>query len=187
MTVDARYVCTSPEMRRLEEIATESGSAESTLMETAGAAIFREIRKAADPIAGKAILVLVGPGNNGGDGLVISRHLALARAAVTVLLSRARGDDPLVDLAESAGAAVSLYAGGDVRAAFADSDLVVDCLLGIGSSPPIRGSIGKMLREVAGLNVPLRIACDIPSGTDADTGAADEVAFNARRLFGRGA
>ena len=74
---------------------------------------------------------------------------------------------------------MSLYADGDVLAAFADSDLVIDCLLGIGSTPPVRGSIGKMLREVTGLVEPFRIACDIPSGTDADTGAADDVAFNA--------
>ena len=179
MTAAPRRVCAISEMRKLEAAAMDAGIAEGRLMENAGAAVFREISAAAGGLPGKSAVILAGPGDNGGDGLVIARHLARARALVTVILSRPRESDPLVDAAANAGARVIVFSDGVVRARVANDDIVVDCLLGIGSSPPLRGEVERILKEVSGLKGPLRVACDVASGTDADTGAADENAFSA--------
>lgn len=174
-----RRVCTISEMRKLEAMAIKAGMDKRQLMENAGAAVFREISAAADSLAGKSVLVLVGPGDNGGDGLVIARHLALAGASVTVVLSRPRDSDPLRDSAAKAGARIAGFADGIARGCAASSDIVVDCLLGIGSSPPLRGEIERILRDIEGVNGPLMVACDVASGIDADTGKADKKAFSA--------
>ena len=179
MTVAPGRVCTISEMRRLEAAAVGAGIAEGRLMENAGAAVFREISAAANGLPGKSAVILAGPGDNGGDGMVIARHLARARALVTVVLSRPRESDPLVDAAAEAGARLVVFSDGVARRCAASSDIVVDCLLGIGSSPPLRGEVERILKEVHGLKGPLRVACDVASGTDADTGAADDNAFSA--------
>ncbi len=179
MTVAPGRVCTISEMRRLEAAAVGAGVAEGQLMENAGAAVFREISAAVDGLAGTSAVVLAGPGDNGGDGLVIARRLARAGALVTVVLSRRRGPDPLVDAAAEAGARLVVFSDGVARGFAASADLLLDCLLGIGSTPPLRGEVERILKEVDGLKGPFRVACDVASGTDADTGAADANAFSA--------
>ena len=172
------HVATTAEMRELERAAVEAGIAESQLMDDAGAAIAAEIVGMTAPLPGRKVLVLVGPGNNGGDGLVIARHLARAGASVDVVLARPLPDDRNLDLALAEWVRVHVFAEIRLPRLARDADLIVDCLLGIGSVPPLRGVLLEMLQQTADIPA-FRVACDVPSGTDADTGAADREAFRA--------
>ncbi len=172
------HVASVAEMRSLERAAAEAGIAESQLMDLAGAAIAAEIIRAAAPLSGQKVLILVGPGNNGGDGLVIARRLARAGASVDVVLARPRSDDRNLDLALAEWVRVHDFAETRLSRLARHADIIVDCLLGIGSSPPLRGAVLEMLRQTAG-HPALRVACDVPTGIDADGGAADAEAFAA--------
>ena len=92
-------------MARLERDAATFGRSTNDLMEQAGLAIAQEIRMVLGGTAGRRILTLVGPGNNGGDGLVAARHLARWGATVILYLAiNRRDDDPNLRLALSEGA-----------------------------------------------------------------------------------
>jgi NAD(P)H-hydrate epimerase len=80
-------VFTAEEMRRLDRRAmTELGIPGTTLMESAGAGAAREIRAAFGALRGKTVVILCGKGHNGGDGLVVARHIKRSGAHVRVLL-----------------------------------------------------------------------------------------------------
>ena len=172
------HIATVAEMRGLERAALEAGTPEAQLMDDAGAAIAAVIAREAPAGPGRRVLVLVGPGNNGGDGLVIARHLARGGAAVEVVLARPRVDDRNLELARAEWVRVHDFAEVRLRRLALRADVIVDCLLGIGSEPPLRGVLLEMLQQIAGVPA-LRVACDIASGIDADTGAADTEAFPA--------
>src|SRR4051812_22051966 len=86
-------VVTTAQMRALEQATVEAGATWSGLMERAGLGVAQVATRMLATVQGKYILVLVGPGNNGGDGLVAARHLYDAGAHITLYLWR-RGDDP---------------------------------------------------------------------------------------------
>ena len=132
------------------------------------------------------VLALIGPGNNGGDGLVAARHLQRWLGGVTAVILAARpGDDPKRALALDAGVTV---VGPDddplgvLRRDLPTADLVVDAVLGIGATRPLAGVIRDAVELVnaaragGGLQV---IALDVPTGIDADTGDADPNALDA--------
>src|SRR5438874_171284 len=84
---------TAAQMRALEQAAVDAGISLDELMEQAGLAIAQEAWMTLGVVAGRRILVLVGPGNNGGDGLVAARHLAEWEADVAVYMLAPRQDD----------------------------------------------------------------------------------------------
>ena len=87
-------IVTAQQMREIDGKAAESGISTEFLMENAGRAVAEETREFVDFIAGKSILALVGPGNNGGDALVAARYLHEWGADVSVyLLSERPADD----------------------------------------------------------------------------------------------
>ena len=135
------------------------------------------------------MVVLVGPGNNGGDALILARHLSRDGAAVICWAARQRAADPLVRDAVSWGVRWKLWAGDPAPLVrdVAPAACVIDGLLGIGSAPPLRGGIGEMLAALPSVPGQTRIAIDIPSGTDADTGEADRHAFSATLTLSPGA
>ena len=79
-------VVTARQMRDIESRAGEAGVSAATLMETAGLRFADCVRQHMGGAAGSRVVVLVGPGNNGGDGLVAARHLHEWGASVTVYL-----------------------------------------------------------------------------------------------------
>ncbi|MCZ2111840.1 MAG: hypothetical protein LC118_20165, partial [Dehalococcoidia bacterium] len=83
---------TVAQMRELEQAAIAAGSSEAQLMEEAGLAVAQEAWMLLGTLEGKRIVVLAGPGNNGGDGLVAARHLADWGAEVLVYVPIARRD-----------------------------------------------------------------------------------------------
>lgn len=134
---------------------------------------------AAQPVAPASVLVLAGPGNNGGDALVAARHLKAAGVGVCVMLA----GDP-ARLPPDAGRALDgwLAADGSVNTdwpAFGP-DLIIDGLLGIGISRAPAGAIAGLVRNANASGAPV-LAIDVPSGLDADTGVALEPAIRAQR------
>ncbi|MFQ5872734.1 MAG: NAD(P)H-hydrate epimerase, partial [Dehalococcoidia bacterium] len=181
-------IVTSDEMRGLEERCAGEGISTSQLMENAGLAVAEEVRRWRGGVAGSHIAVLVGPGNNGGDGLVMARHLHDWGANVYVYLCAPRPEaDPNLRLIldreitpEQAQDDSELQG---LRRILDTAEIVVDAVLGTGRSRPIGGVLKEVLTTVgkARADSPrLRIvALDLPSGLDADTGKVDPAVLGA--------
>jgi ADP-dependent NAD(P)H-hydrate dehydratase / NAD(P)H-hydrate epimerase len=172
---------TSAQMRDLEARAEAAGVSSADLMQNAGLALAQEAWMLLGTLEDRRIVVLVGPGNNGGDGLVAARHLAEWGVEVPVLLLQRRDDDPLVAALRELDVPMAILSeenGIDLlRGALGGADLVIDALLGTGSSRPIEGVMAEALDAVAtartGAYPPKILAADLPSGLDADSGAVD--------------
>ena len=172
---------TTEDMRVLEQHAADAGVPPAQLMENAGLAIAQEAWMLLGTLEDRVILVLAGPGNNGGDGLVAARNLYDWGAEVRVYLTRARPDDDHAE--ELRGREVAMTSAED-DADFAilgewltAAHLVVDALLGTGRARPIEGQMASILDRLAaarrGPISPRLLAVDLPSGLNADTGAVD--------------
>ena len=153
-------------MRAADAAAIAAGTAGRELMERAG-------RGLADVVAQELpeglIAVVCGKGNNGGDGYVAARVLRESGREVRVLacapVSALEGDARAAADALTGPPAVAVAAGGLEGAAG-----VVDCLLGTGSEGAPRGVTADAVRLIRGSGLPV-VACDVPSGVDASTGA----------------
>jgi len=159
----------------------ESGVPIPQLMESAGLAVAQEAWLLLGELAERRILVLCGPGNNGGDGLVAARHLKDWGADVIVALLKPREDDPnLTQLTERETPTITLTddaAWKRLDEALGGAELVIDALLGTGRAREIEGDLAALLdrlRDARARRLPPRLlAVDLPTGLDADTGAAD--------------
>jgi ADP-dependent NAD(P)H-hydrate dehydratase / NAD(P)H-hydrate epimerase len=87
-------IVTAQEMRHIEDECAGLGLTSAVLMENAGRAAAQQILRLFGPLNGKRAVVLAGPGNNGGDGLVAARHLAGMGASVCLYLGEPRPNDP---------------------------------------------------------------------------------------------
>lgn len=130
-------------------------------------------------------LILIGKGNNGGDGLVCARHLADAGVRVSLLYAeepeRLGGEAALQQqIAAALGLPGEVYAPGAVAAARSRGVTgIVDALLGTGAKGAPRGAYASLIREANESRLPI-VAADIPSGLDADTGAVHDPCIEAR-------
>jgi NAD(P)H-hydrate epimerase len=177
---------TAEQMRELEQAAVRAGASEQELMAAAGLAAAQEAWMAAGAVEGRALLVLVGPGNNGGDGLVAAHHLSEMGAQVGIYMLAARDDDDplwrtvIEDDIPATGVAVDDEALSNLESMLGQSSLVLDALLGTGASRPIEGDLAKVmgrLREARERELPPQlIALDVPTGVNADTGHVDPAA-----------
>jgi len=170
------------EMRDIEKKAGGLGVDASTLMERAGLGVAREVAGVLGDVSGRGVLVLVGPGNNGGDGLVAARHLRDWGARVSLyLLGRENPEEPL--LVECRRRQIPWARAEEdqdqaVLGRFlASADGVVDAIFGTGRFRPLEGVFKPVLERVTeekrrrpALKL---IALDLPSGLDADTGRVD--------------
>ena len=173
------------EMRRIEEGAIARGVPVEELMQRAGRAVADVVGEALDGrVVERRVLVLAGPGKNGGDGLIAGRILAQRGAYVTVALPLpTRHPDLEADCHAAGCTTIPDPAGagaGALTQAVTSSDVVIDSLLGTGRSRAISGPIEAVLSAVeqAG-GTPLMVAVDIPSGLNCDTGGVDEKTFYA--------
>jgi NAD(P)H-hydrate epimerase len=181
-------IVTVQQMRQAEADANAAGLSFARMMENAGSAVAQEIARRVS-VQGRSVLVLVGPGNNGGDGLVAARYLSDLRAVVSAYLLQARPDgDKNLRMALERKVSV-VYAGDDAQQVtlarlVAQADIIIDALLGTGIARPIEGALQEMLTVVAAAVAgrpqrPLIVAIDLPSGLNADTGAVDPVTLPA--------
>ena len=166
-------ILTTAEMAEADRLAKASGIAGIELMENAGRAV---ADAAGAVLQGQRVVIVVGPGNNGGDGFVAARHLAERGYSVRVSLvgeqKRLKGDAAL---------AADRWSG-PVEAAspvsLTDCDIVIDALFGAGLARDVEGLPRAMIRAMNAAAVPL-IAVDLPSGVNGTTGAVMGVAVNA--------
>jgi len=175
-------ILTASQTRQLEQSCAGIGLPSEKLMENAGRAVAEEVKRILGGAEKRHILVLIGPGNNGGDGLVAARHLHDWGARVTVyLLGRRADDDPNLKLVRERDIACVEAAKDEGFSQFSDSlasaDAVIDALFGTGTARPFSGNILSVLDKV---NMAKKkrpkwriIALDLPSGLNADSGAVD--------------
>jgi hydroxyethylthiazole kinase-like uncharacterized protein yjeF len=153
------------EMSAADEAAIASGIAGFTLMERAGRAVADAVSRRGRP--GERVLVLCGPGKNGGDGFVAARLLAARGFAVTLALAGERGQ-----LTGDAGEAAAgwqepVLAIAEVRPE--DHAIIVDALFGAGLNRPLDGAVGALVERVNASDLPV-ISVDVPSGVSGDSG-----------------
>ena len=171
---------TNAEMADADRRTIASGVPGMRLMERAGAAVADAVR-ARFPY-GSRVVVVAGPGNNGGDGFIGARLLAEMGYHIRVLLvgevARLRGD------AASAAKAWTAASLGPIEAAepaaLAGADIVVDALFGAGLDRPVEGLARAMIEGLNASGVPI-VAVDLPSGINGTSGAVMGTAVKAFR------
>ncbi|RZF66217.1 NAD(P)H-hydrate dehydratase [Sphingomonas populi] len=157
---EGQPILTAAAMRAAEDRAIAAGSSVGALMERAGAGVAEAVRRLA---SGAPVLILCGPGNNGGDGYVAARVLKANGAEVRV----AALGEPKTEAALAARAAW----GGAVEA-FAEvgeAPIVVDALFGTGLTRSLDDAVASVLGERVRA-ARISIAVDLPSGIATDTG-----------------
>jgi ADP-dependent NAD(P)H-hydrate dehydratase / NAD(P)H-hydrate epimerase len=178
---------TVEEMRALERRAMDAGTSEAQLMQNAGRAVADALAAWLPRTQGRTLLVLAGKGNNGGDALIAAERLVRRHGMTArIYLLADRANDPLLawardsegDVPVEVHAAAALKT---LRACLSEADVVLDGILGIGARLPLTGAIAEILAAVraAGRAGQRRVAVDVPTGVDADSGRADEHAFRA--------
>lgn len=171
-------------MRALEEQAASCDVSFETLRQNAGMAVAKTGSLLLDNPKSARVLVLVGPGNNGSDGLVAANLLSTWGAYVTAYLCAQRPErDPDLDLAVSNGVHIQRLAEDSrlklIHRLLKRADLLIDSVLGIGQHRPIQGKLRGLFlllreRHVEYPNM-TALALDVPSGLDADRGTIDPV------------
>ncbi len=171
-------VLSSREMREIDRKAIEEiGIIGPILMENAGLRVFEEIKKRYPDLKKKKIVIVAGKGNNGGDGLVVARHLSNSGCEVEVLLlaskNEIKGDAALnLRIAEKMGIKIA-----EIKSSFQlknhkqkifRADIVVDAIFGTGLSMAVGGLYEEAIREI-NTSSAYKVAIDIPSGLSADT------------------
>jgi len=162
-------------MMQIEENGHQMGFLRKFMMENAGAAVTKRLVEKFVDVKSKNILVFAGLGNNGGDGLVIARHLAGYGSNVTVFLlgevDNIRSEEcswnwNLLEKMES----IKLLTGGNLEDLNnLEIDIIIDGILGTGISGEIREPQASAITYINKSNA-FKLAVDVPSGVDPDTG-----------------
>lgn len=191
MRIMDHWLADAAEMREMDRISIEKeGIPGLDLMEAAG-------RKTAEgmlelELPEGEIIILCGPGNNGGDGFVIARHLSKARKTVAVFLlcdpEKLKGDAALnyermpVHIPVRQVSEKNL---GEVIERIGQAMVIVDALLGTGLEREVGGLYAEVIRAANEVDV-LRIAVDIPSGLSSDSGQVLGSCFMAHKTYAYG-
>ena len=173
----SRPILTAEQMRAAEQAAIDAGTAVEELMERAGAALAEAAYRFAGPLPA---LVLAGPGNNGGDGYVAARHLAARGVKVRVAaLAEPKSDAAKWARSEWGGAVEELGDG------TAPEPLIIDALFGTGLKRGLEAAAAQILSRLCDAAI-VKVACDLPSGVETDTGAnlGEVPAFDLTVTFG---
>ena len=185
--MDARLACrplSREEVRSLDVLAAdEFGLPTLVLMENAGrgaAELLARLAGGATP----RVVIACGPGNNGGDGGVIARHLDAWGWPVAVAWltdpDKLRGDALIQrEIIDRSGISQTSPTPSDVDALFAGADWIVDGLLGTGLTRPVEGPLRAAIEAMNRSGKPI-LALDLPSGLDADSGRPLGVAVRAK-------
>lgn len=164
---------TVDQMYKIENKGHEMGFLKKFMMENAGAVSVRRLIEDIGNIESKNILIFVGLGNNGGDGLVMARHLSGYEANVTVVLL---GSPEQIKTEESRWnwsilqkmPSVQLLSGGSLDFDF-KPDVIVDSIFGTGISGEIKEPYASAIQYINQTDC-YKFAVDVPSGLDPQTG-----------------
>jgi NAD(P)H-hydrate epimerase len=166
------------EMKSIEQAADASGHTYDMMMVNAGKSVVEEMYSRVPDIEQKRVVILVGSGNNGGDGLVVANLLAERGSQVAVYMTKERDDEHFSEFA--ARGLLAAVADQDQRARvlrlqLGSADIVIDAILGTGFQLPLKGTAGKVLKTAKSVlakreTKAMIVAVDCPSGLDCDTG-----------------
>lgn len=170
---------TGTQVRAAEEPLLAAGLGDALMQRAAhglAGAIVADLRSRGRRLYGCRVLVLTGKGNNGGDGLYAAAFLAGRGMRTTAVLTSGAAHPQARAAFERAGGRVedlTEAALGGLGAEAAGADVVIDAVLGTGAQGGLRGHAAALVEAIlkAG-GQPLVVACDLPSGIDADTGEA---------------
>jgi len=185
-------IVTVTEMIAAEKQADANGHSYSTMMDLAGKAVADRVMAHLPSKDNITIIVLVGKGNNGGDGLVAAKYIKYTRPDVEVLVYQhtIRPQDPVLNAARGTG--VRFINQSDLATAVKQASIIIDALLGTGIKLPLRDDMALLLelvkvscyphvklptlvdptsKAIVQQQLPIIIAVDCPSGLDCDTGA----------------
>lgn len=171
-------ILSTAEMAEADRLTIAGGTAGRALMENAGKAVAQAV--AGRQSVGGRVVVLAGPGNNGGDGFVAARLLAEQGYLVTVLLvgalDKLKGDAATAAKAWDRGVAPA------EPSELAGADIVIDALFGAGLDRPVSGLAQAMIEAVNAQAAPV-VAVDLPSGINGTTGAVMGAAIKAQQTI----
>ncbi|VDD89763.1 unnamed protein product [Enterobius vermicularis] len=153
-----------------KELFTEYGFSVDQLMELAGLSCAHAVAKKYPP--GK-VLVIVGPGNNGGDGLVCARHLKLFGYSPVILYPK-RSNSELMNrlVTQTTKMGIHYLDDSSLPDLSKDYSVIVDAIFGFSFRPPLKPPFDKILSLVAQTKVPV-VSVDIPSGWHVENGPDD--------------
>ena len=170
------------QVRRVDQVAIEQyGIPGIVLMENAGRGAAETLHRLAPS---GSVAIMCGGGNNAGDGYVIARHLQLLGREVQLLAladpAKLRGDAKTnADIAIASEIPLAITAKNeDWPSDLQQAVVIVDALLGTGAQGPLREPYARAV-TVANQHQGMRIAIDIPTGFDCDTGQANDPTFRA--------
>ena len=182
-------IVTAAQMTAIEQASEKAGVSTDALMENAGLAVAQGARGLVGA-AGVRFMVLVGPGNNGADGLVAARHLRRWGAEVVCFVVAGRPKtDPKMDLALEYGVRVIDAIGTEpFERMLSRSALVIDALLGTGRARSLEGHVQEAMFCLANVRLaqdpPKLVALDLPTGLNPDTGKVEILRFTASQDVG---
>ena len=167
-----------PQMIRAEKRSDELGVSLSALMDNAGRTLADEIEKECLRLSEDEPVILVGKGNNGGDGIVAAEILAQRGFKPVIALCCGKPSTELASAAMkklSEGVKVVEKASGEL---IRSAKVLVDCIFGTGFRGEISEELMPLFEDIAGSDA-FVIACDIPSGANARNGEASKLAVKA--------
>lgn len=169
---------TGTQIREAEQPLLKSGAG-AVLMQRAAYglanAVVRELASRGIRPYGASVAVLAGKGNNGGDGLFAAALLAGRGMRTTAVLAAGEAHPEGLAAFERAGGrtrTLTDHNAGELAASTASADVVIDAVLGTGAQGGLRGSTAFLVEQLRSTAHGLVVACDIPSGVNADTGEA---------------
>ena len=170
------------QMMQIENNGHQMGFLKKFMMENAGAAAVKNLIKKFDDISKKNVVVFAGLGNNGGDALVMARHLSGYGASVTVVLL---GESEKIKTEESQWnwkllekmSSVKLISGTNSNFDY-KADIIIDGILGTGISGEIREPYSSAINFINSSDS-FKFAVDVPSGLDPDTGNTANIVVKA--------
>ena len=170
---------TASEMKAIDTHAIDNIGIPSTiLMENAGLKILFAMEKALKGLRGKKFTIVCGKGNNGGDGLVVARHLFNNQVAIRVFLTHPRSElspdaAKNVTILQNCGYEPIIMGEAEdlnrLRIALEFSDVIIDAVYGTGFSGNIEGYTAEIVKIINEADIP-KISVDLPSGLCATTG-----------------
>ncbi len=170
------------QMYQIENNGHNMGFLKKFMMENAGAASVRRLYDKLGNLESKKILIFVGSGNNGGDGLVMARHLVGYGSDVTVMLL---GTSDKIKTEESKWnwsilekmPSVKLKTGDKINIDF-EPDVIIDSILGTGITGEIKEPYASAINYINSTNC-FKFAVDVPSGLNPDTGETANIVVKA--------
>ena len=169
---------TVKQMMQIEENGHQMGFFRKHMMENAGAGTARHIAERYSDLKSKKVTVFAGLGNNGGDAFVVARHLAGFGCQPTVILlghpnkiktEEARSNWKILEKMNSVNLILASETSGLVNSA----EIIVDGILGTGISGKIREPYSSAI-DLINQSHAFKVAVDVPSGLDPDTGLAND-------------